>query len=279
MKLIESVYVYRMFLGNKAAWNGRYHSHKENEFEIHFFLEGSGTFLSNRQRILIENRSLFITQPLEFHSILPDRIEKPITYYAVLFSVDKKNDQELFQRLCKACKGSQKRITVEEGAVQFIFEEIFKMSNTENELLKKSAELLMEGLLYRIFGGNSGKSEEVNLNAHEASAVNAGHISRAMKIMENRIYENLKIEEIAFEMGISCEHFISIFRQKMNITPMQYFYRLKTKAAAAMICNTSLSIGDISKKFSFENQFHFSRIFKKCTGLCPSEYRKMYGRL
>ena len=279
MKLIESVYVYRMFLGNKAAWNGRYHSHRENEFEIHFFLEGSGTFLSNRQRILIENRSLFITQPLEFHSILPDRIEKPITYYAVLFSVDKKNEQELFQRLCKACKGSQKRITVEEGAVQFIFEEIFKMSNTENELLKKSAELLMEGLLYRIFGGNSGKSEGVNLNAHEASAVNAGHISRAMKIMENRIYENLKIEEIACEMGISCEHFIRIFRQKMNITPMQYFYRLKTKAAAAMICNTSLSIGDISKKFSFENQFHFSRIFKKCTGLCPSEYRKMYGRL
>ena len=279
MKLIESVYVYRMFLGNKAAWNGRYHSHRENEFEIHFFLEGSGTFLSNRQRILIENRSLFITQPLEFHSILPDRIEKPITYYAVLFSVDKKNEQELFQRLCKACKGSQKRITVEEGAVQFIFEEIFKMSNTENELLKKSAELLMEGLLYRIFGGNSGKSEGVNLNAHEASAVNAGHISRAMKIMENRIYENLKIEEIAFEMGISCEHFIRIFRQKRNIRPMQYFYRLKTKAAAAMICNTILSMGDISKKFSFENQFHFSRIFKKCTGLCPSEYRKMYGRL
>ena len=279
MKLIESVYVYRMFLGNKAVWNGRYHSHREDEFEIHFFLEGSGTFLSNRQRILIENRSLFITQPLEFHSILPDKIEKPITYYAVLFSVDKKIDGDMFQRLREACNGSQKRITVEEGAVQFIFEEIFKMSNSENELLKKSAELLTEGLLYRIFGGSRGKTGQAKQNAHEASAVNAGHINRAMKIMEKRVYENLKIEEIAFEMGISCEHFIRIFRQKMNITPMQYFYRLKTKAAAAMICNTSLSIGDISKKFSFENQFHFSRIFKKCTGLCPSAYRKLYGRM
>ena len=26
-------------------------------------------------------------------------------------------------------------------------------------------------------------------------------------------------------------------------------------------------------EFSFENQFHFSRVFKKCTGLAPSSYR------
>ena len=112
------------------------------------------------------------------------------------------------------------------------------------------------------------KSEEVSSN----------HVSRSIHIMEDKIYENLKVEELAAELGLSAEHFIRISRQKMNITPLQYFYRLKIKTAAAMVSNTNLLVNDIAKKMSFENQFHFSRIFKKCTGLSPTEYRKMYGQ-
>ena len=126
MKIIDSVYVYRMFLGDKAAWNGRYHSHKENEFEIHFFIEGSGIFLSNKKRIPIHNKNLFITSPREFHSILPDQIERPITYYAILFSLNQQDEAEIFEKLCRVAESKKKRQIIEESSIQFIFEEIFK---------------------------------------------------------------------------------------------------------------------------------------------------------
>ena len=278
MKIVDSVYVYRMFLGDKASWNGRYHSHKENEFEIHFFIEGSGVFLSNKKRIPIHNKNLFITSPREFHSILPDKIEKPITYYAILFSLDKKDEGEMFESLCRIAESNKKRQTIEESSIQFIFEEIFKLSNSKDAQLKKSAELLTEGLIYRLFMSNAEPTGAAQDYQQKTEEISSNHVSRSIHIMEEKIYENLKVEELAAELGLSAEHFIRIFRQKMNITPLQYFYRLKIKTAAAMISNTSLLVNDIAKKMSFENQFHFSRIFKKCTGLSPTEYRKMYGQ-
>lgn len=276
MHIVDSVYVYRMFLGAKAAWNGRYHSHGQNEFEIHFFLEGNGSFLANKKRISIQNKTVFISSPLEFHSILPERIIKPLTYYAILFSLDQNEDRKMYDRLCFLSDSVQKKQIVEEGNVQFIFEEIFRSSNSKNESLAKSADLLMEGLIYRLFMKQT--NNPCVLPPEKNSIINRNHVASAISIMEKHVYDHIQIEDISNELGISAEHFIRIFRSTMNITPLQYFYRLKIKTAAAMISNTALLISDISKKLSFENQFHFSRIFKKCTGVCPSEYRKLYCR-
>src|SRR5574344_531752 len=276
MHIVDAVYVYRMFLGEKAAWNGRYHSHGQNEFEIHFFLEGNGSFLSNKKRIAIQNKTLFISAPLEFHSLLPERIIKPLTYYAILFSLDEVKERVMYEQLCRLSESSQKRQIVEEGNVQFIFEEIFQTSNSKNDLLQKSADLLLEGLIYRLFMRNPDCTGTVL--PEKKSAINRNHVAKAISIMEKRVYDHVQVEEIAAEIGITAEHFIRIFRETMNITPLQYFYRLKIKTAAAMVSNTALLLSDIAKKMSFENQFHFSRIFKKCTGVCPSEYRKLYCR-
>ena len=125
MNIIDAVYVYRMFMGHKASWNGRYHSHKERQFEIHFFVEGAGSFLSNKKRIPISNKTIFLTLPQEFHSILPDRIVKPITYYAILFSLAPKKDRRMYECLSRLSSSAEKKQIVEESSVQFIFEEIF----------------------------------------------------------------------------------------------------------------------------------------------------------
>ena len=40
--------------------------------------------------------------------------------------------------------------------------------------------------------------------------------------------------------------------------------------------NTSFNISEISRAIGYENPLYFSRIFKKQSGLSPSEYRKKY---
>ena len=43
--------------------------------------------------------------------------------------------------------------------------------------------------------------------------------------------------------------------------------------------NTSFNISEISRAIGYENPLYFSRIFKKQSGLSPSEYRKKYQEM
>lgn len=95
MKIEDAVFVYRLASGDRLSWHGRYHAHGSGEFEIHFFLEGSGYFLCNRTKYPVSAGRLFLSGPREFHSIVPDAVSAPLTYYAILFSFPSAKDAHL----------------------------------------------------------------------------------------------------------------------------------------------------------------------------------------
>jgi len=107
--------VYRLVGGDRLSWHGRYHTHGSNDYEFHIFLEGSGAFLLNRTRYRIEGNRLFLTRPREFHSILPEALEKPISYYAFLFEIDPDipQDQKAMELIQMKEQQQQKGITIE----------------------------------------------------------------------------------------------------------------------------------------------------------------------
>ena len=96
MRILDTVFVYKLNKGEKLAYHGRYHAHGNDEFEVHFFLNGEGSFLSNSAKLAITANSLFLSGPHEFHSILPEQVTRPLTYYAVLFSLSRTEDSELY---------------------------------------------------------------------------------------------------------------------------------------------------------------------------------------
>ncbi|MGN0728287.1 AraC family transcriptional regulator [Treponema sp.] len=274
MEIKDTAYIYKLIAGEKLAWHGRYHSHGEMEFEIHFFAEGEGTFFSNKTSCAIRNNSLFLVFPHEFHSILPKEVKKPLTYYAVLFSLEK-SEENLRQLLMQA--GRKKRQSLAESdsvSIKFMMEDIMRLSKAESADLRKSAALLLESCLLRWFGEQNGISQDSPVPRNSTAA--KGYVGRAVKFMEGKVCKRCTVAELASFCGISQEHFIRIFKDEMQMTPHQYFTRLKIQTAALALINSRAPVSQIADDFSFENQFHFSRVFKKCTGLAPSAYRAAF---
>lgn len=99
-------------------------------------------------------------------------------------------------------------------------------------------------------------------------------ILRVVKYIRNNIHKDISIEELKDMCCLSKDHFIRLFKNELQETPTQYIIQRKIERAQLMLITSDLLIKDIAYELSFENISYFNRLFKKATGLTPSDYRK-----
>ena len=76
---------------------------------------------------------------------------------------------------------------------------------------------------------------------------------------------------------MSYVHFRRIFRQVTGWSPGQYLLECRLRHAEKLFMTSHLRISEISNECGFEDEFHFSRIFKKHRAMSPSRLRALYG--
>ena len=101
-------------------------------------------------------------------------------------------------------------------------------------------------------------------------------MERAVQYFSQNYNSPISIDEYAHSHNFSISWFIQSFKQHTGTTPTQYLLFLRISNAKNLLENTSFNISEISRAIGYENPLYFSRIFKKQSGLSPSEYRKKY---
>ncbi len=86
--------------------------------------------------------------------------------------------------------------------------------------------------------------------------------------------QDLRVEELARECGMSECWFIRSFRQRTGMTPQRYLTAVRLNHARELLESSSFNIGEIAALSGYENALYFSRIFRKYIGIAPSDYRK-----
>ncbi|POQ98960.1 hypothetical protein AU468_11240 [Alkalispirochaeta sphaeroplastigenens] len=98
-------------------------------------------------------------------------------------------------------------------------------------------------------------------------------VYQARTVMEQHLDREISVEEIASALGVGYTRLLSIFRDYTGLTPYQYYLQMRIHRAKELLHNTELSIKEVSARMNFENQYYFSRLFKKKTGYTPSQWR------
>ena len=101
-------------------------------------------------------------------------------------------------------------------------------------------------------------------------------IERAAHYFKENFNKEISIEEYAKEHLMSSNWFIKCFKNIMKVTPMRYISSLRITAAKGYLEGSNKNISEIAAAVGYENALYFSRIFKKYTGVSPSEYKKHY---
>jgi AraC family transcriptional regulator len=107
-------------------------------------------------------------------------------------------------------------------------------------------------------------------------------LQQVLDYIQANIAGNLSLNAIAQEVNISQYHFISLFKQSMGMTPHQYVIQQRIERAKELLRDSppkrlmqpNLSISEIGFACGFANQSHFTRLFRKHTGVTPKAYRE-----
>ncbi|MBQ8208147.1 MAG: helix-turn-helix transcriptional regulator [Clostridia bacterium] len=105
-----------------------------------------------------------------------------------------------------------------------------------------------------------------------------GEYSRdAIRIMRKNLAKNeLSNDSIAAMLNISTVYFRKVFYEEVGMPPMSYLRKLRMERAMELLKIPKKSVGEVAAEVGYSGIYPFSRVFKRETGMTPSDYAAKY---
>ncbi|MCI9168764.1 MAG: response regulator [Dorea sp.] len=111
----------------------------------------------------------------------------------------------------------------------------------------------------------------------EKKYVEARPIRIAKRYISDNYYKPLTLEMVSKEIGFNATYFSSMFKKETDMNFSEYLKKIRIDNAKNLLLNTENSVEDISYAVGYSDIKYFSRLFKKLTGVTPTEFRKLYN--
>jgi len=97
-----------------------------------------------------------------------------------------------------------------------------------------------------------------------------GFATRLERWFQSRLHERVGVDEMARAMGMGRSALSAACQRHLGLSPARAFMRFKLDRAHELLTRTGMSVNEVADHLGFENQFHFSRAFKRRWNVPPS---------
>jgi AraC family transcriptional regulator len=98
-------------------------------------------------------------------------------------------------------------------------------------------------------------------------------LKEAIAYIHDHLDQNLTLAELSSAVHMSPHYFASLFKQSTKLTPHQYVTKCRIDKAKQLLARHELTLVEICHQVGFQNQSHFTRVFRQYTTTTPKAYR------
>lgn len=98
-------------------------------------------------------------------------------------------------------------------------------------------------------------------------------VQKMIDFIETHYREDISVQDLASYCSMNANYASQLFKQRMGFSFVQYLKTLRIAHARWLLSKTDETIFTIASEVGYSNYFYFAKVFKKETGLTPTEYR------
>ena len=191
-----------------------------------------------------------IEYQVEFFDTAPDRVDTIVFHFQLQDASGQDIAPTLEPMICIQNVDAAMGLAAENAAEEF----------------KKSIICLPEitAVIYQIFAYIC-KKQRSRIAQYQYSYIRTG-----IELLENDC--DLSITEIARRCGVSEGYFRRLFREYSGDNPIDFRQKHRIEKAKQLLLLDLFSVGEVARELHFADIYHFSKTFKKFTGLSPKEF-------
>ena len=102
-------------------------------------------------------------------------------------------------------------------------------------------------------------------------------LKRARDLVHDRADQPITLSEVAREVGVHPAHLARTFRRFYHRSLGAYLRGLRIDRASRGLTERTVSISEVALRAGFYDQSHFTRVFKRHTGMTPAQFRASFS--
>ncbi|MCA9836434.1 MAG: helix-turn-helix domain-containing protein [Trueperaceae bacterium] len=270
----SSEVLYWGYFSGETWWRNYLHVH--SFFEVCYVLQGEGSFHINGKDQALKAQDLFIARPNERHEIISSK-NQPLAIYFwsyTLTTQKPRQDYDLF-KLFQAFIQTSEVIIANATKLADLLEHLNREINQKQLGYRTVIENLAKQVLIetaRMSVRTLPQASPLREYSHQELLVRT-----IDQYLRDNTKEPLRLKEIAAQIHLSERHMSRTFKAVTGKTIKSYATELKIEIAKQLLLKQKLSIADVAYETGFLDARHFSTLFRKHSGLSPSQYRERGG--
>lgn len=242
--------------GDAKSISGKSHHH--NGFEIHIMENGHQTYMVSGKTYHVDRGEALLIPPRVAHRVLENA--PAASKFSITFEIEGRSLAETVTR---------EMLLPIDARVGDTLAHVFAERERSLSLSLPLVEAGVFEIVVKILRACGMKEEAV--------AQDQGQDLRyllAIQYIKDNIETALRVADVARYCYLGSKQLTRIFLAETGMAVAEYIRRERCLHIEQLLADSTLSLGEISEKMNFGNEYYFHTFFKRYAGMSPGAYRR-----